>query len=51
VKNVPVVPAVLDKGHQRKLPPRPLAAAIARELAAFIWAINREVMGSHATAN
>jgi len=22
VKNVPAVPAVLDKGHQRKLPPR-----------------------------
>jgi transposase len=25
--------------------------AIARELSAFIWAINREVVGSHATAN
>jgi len=25
--------------------------AIARELSAFIWAINREVAGSHATAN
>jgi hypothetical protein len=27
------------------------ATAIARELAAFIWAINREVVGSYATAN
>jgi hypothetical protein len=28
-----------------------VAMAIARELSAFIWAINREVVGSHATAN
>jgi hypothetical protein len=28
-----------------------VATAIARELSAFIWAINREVVGSHATAN
>jgi transposase len=31
--------------------PTVVATAIARELAAFIWAINREVVGSHATAN
>jgi hypothetical protein len=31
--------------------PTVVATAIARELAAFIWAINREVAGSHATAN
>jgi transposase len=31
--------------------PTVVAAAIARELAAFIWAINREVVGSHATEN
>jgi hypothetical protein len=28
-----------------------LRNAVARELSAFIWAINREVVGSHATAN
>ena len=28
-----------------------VATAIARELSAFIWAINREVVGSHAMAN
>ena len=28
--------------------PTVVATAIARELAAFIWAINREVVGSHA---
>jgi transposase len=31
--------------------PTVVAMAIARELSAFIWAINREVVGSHATAN
>jgi transposase len=31
--------------------PTVVATAIARELAAFIWAINREIVGSHATAN
>ena len=31
--------------------PTVVATAIARELSAFIWAINREVVGSHATAN
>jgi transposase len=31
--------------------PNVVATAIARELSAFIWAINREVVGSHATAN
>jgi hypothetical protein len=31
--------------------PNVVAAAIAGELSAFIWAINREVVGSHATAN
>src|SRR5258705_481651 len=31
--------------------PTVVATAIAREPAAFIWAINREVVGSHATAN
>jgi hypothetical protein len=29
VENVPVVLAVLDKGHQRNRPPRPLAVAVA----------------------
>ena len=28
-----------------------VATAVARELSAFIWAINREIVGSHATAN
>jgi transposase len=28
-----------------------VVTAIARELSAFIWAISREVVGSHATAN
>ena len=28
-----------------------IVAAIARELSAFVWTINREVVGSHATAN
>jgi len=27
-----------------------VVTAIARELSAFIWAINREVVGSHVTA-
>jgi transposase len=31
--------------------PTIVVTAIARELSAFIWAINREVVGSHATAN
>ena len=31
--------------------PNVVVTAIARELSAFIWAINREVVGSHATAN
>ena len=31
--------------------PTIVVTAIARELSAFIWAINREVAGSHATAN
>ena len=31
--------------------PTVVATAIARELSAFIWAINREVVESHATAN
>jgi hypothetical protein len=31
--------------------PTVVATAIARELAAFIWAINREVVRSHAMAN
>jgi len=31
--------------------PTIVVTAIARELSAFIWAINREVIGSHATAN
>jgi transposase len=31
--------------------PTVVATAIARELSAFIWAINREVVGSHATAS
>jgi transposase len=31
--------------------PTVVATAIARELSAFIWAINREVVRSHATAN
>src|ERR1700726_2016278 len=40
-------------GHFRSLTrkgkrPTVVATAIARELAAFIWAINREVVGSHA---
>ena len=33
----------------RKGKPTVVATAIARELAAFIWAINREVVGPHAT--
>ena len=35
------------KGKQ----PTIVVTAIARELSAFIWAINREVGGSQATAN
>jgi transposase len=31
--------------------PTVVATAIARELSAFIWTINREVVASHATAN
>jgi hypothetical protein len=31
--------------------PNVIVTAIARELSAFVWAINREVMGSPATAN
>jgi len=31
--------------------PTIVVTAIARELSAFIWAINREIVGSHATAN
>ncbi len=31
--------------------PTIVVTAIARELSAFIWAINREVVGSHAAAN
>jgi hypothetical protein len=40
----------LSVAHTGKRP-TVVATAIARELAAFIWAINREVVGSHATAN
>jgi hypothetical protein len=37
VKNVPVVPAVLDKGHQRKQVPRPATVAAEMAPGAEIW--------------